>query len=112
MNEINGLFVIYRPAFCQRCERKWGRQVRIPSGHTLCAMCRSTARQEGQERRRKRAEDHARAVNMAKLAAQRIERPEMPVETFDATLARIRGNMARINAEIKRKARAGSADGT
>jgi hypothetical protein len=111
MNKINGLFVIYRPAFCVRCERKWGRQVRIQSGHTLCAMCRSTARQEGQERRRKRAEDHARAVLAAQAAARR-DTPEMSVETFDATLARIRENMRKINAEIKRKARAGSADGT
>jgi uncharacterized sporulation protein YeaH/YhbH (DUF444 family) len=111
MNEIKGLFVIYRPAFCVRCERKWGRQTRIQSGRTLCVMCRSTVRQEGQERRRKRAEDHARAVSMAKLAARR-DPDATPAITFETTLARLRENMARINAEIKRKARAGSADGT
>lgn len=100
ISKINGLFVIYNPAFCQRCERKYGRQTRIPSGRTLCSMCRSTVQQEASGkawRTRKR-------VEKARTAAAHQEE-------FETTLARMRANMARINAEIKRKARAESADG-
>jgi hypothetical protein len=101
LNKINGLFVIYNPAFCQRCERKYGRKTRIPSGRTLCSMCRSTVQQEasGKAWRTRKRVATARAD-----AAQR--------EEFETTLARMRANMRKINAEIKRKARAESADGT